>query len=109
MIDFPNLPNTSPVARTGPGWNYTVGKKEPNETGACPATAAADVVQISADAALKGKLSAFATTLAREMEAADAGRIARLKEAYAGDRCPVSSFELAGAILVRMKADGSGQ
>ena len=66
---------------------------------------AADVVQISADAAMKGKLSAFALALNKEMDAVNATRIENLKALYAGDNCPISGADLAAAIVARIRAD----
>ena len=107
MIDFPNLPNVSSVGRTGDRRAYTPEKKETANPAAKQADST-DVVQISAGALYKGKLNAFSAVLAKEMEAAGAERIAQLKEAYAGDRCPVSAFDLAGAILIRIKPERPG-
>ena len=106
MIDFPNLQNISPISRTSTGMQLPQGKKEPNQT-AIARTDAGDVVQISSDAAMKGKLSAFALTFAREMLTVSDDRIALLKAQYAGDACPVSAADIAGAILGRIAAEGS--
>jgi hypothetical protein len=106
MIDFPNLPNISSVGRTSDRRPYTPGKKDAANP-ILNRTESADVVQISADAVYKGKLSVFSAALAKEMEAADTEHVVRMKEAYAGDCCPVSPHDLAGAILARILSDGS--
>ena len=105
MIEFPNLQNASPVTRTATGWHFQTGKKESFEPAVSP-VGVTDVVEISADAALKGKLSAFSTALAREMETTGIERMAKLKEKYAGDACPIDSAELARVIYSKMMAEG---
>ena len=105
MLEFPNLHSVTNLSRTGATRQYPVDKRD----GAGAATGqaiAADVVQISADAALKSKLGAFAATLAREVGAVSAERMALLKEQYAGDRCPVSGAEVAAAMVTRAGATG---
>ncbi|MCL1848376.1 MAG: hypothetical protein FWF83_01700 [Clostridiales bacterium] len=110
MIDFNSLNhilNNVPAAkRKSVGQYAPQGKPEPAQASAAQASAT-DVVQISSDAAMKGKLSAFASTLAKAMDDVGAERIDRLKEQYAGDKCPVSDADLAGAIIARIKAEGS--
>jgi len=106
MVDLANIQNISAVARTAALRQSLAGKKESGAVGVGPAGASADMVQISADAALKGKLGAFSAALAKETAAPDTERIARLKEAYAGDACPVSACELAGALLGRIRTLG---
>ena len=107
MIDFPNLQNISPLNRTGAGRQLPQGMKDSGPVGAAR-TDVGDVVQISTEAAMKGKLSAFASALAREMQGVSADRMALLKVQYAGDACPVSAADLAGAIISRIKAEGFG-
>jgi len=106
MIEFPNLQNMAQVSRTNAGRQYPQGKKELSQPANIQA-GSGDVVQISTDAAMKGKLSAFASTLAREMNTVSAERIARLKEQYAGDNCPVCAADIAGAIFAGIRAEGS--
>ena len=107
MIDFPNLQNVSSVRRTGAGHYFLPEKRDPSQDGAGKANAA-DVVQISADAAMKGRLSSFAAVLAKELQSAGADRIARLKEQYAGDSCPVSNADVAASIVSRIRMEGFG-
>ena len=105
MIDFPNLRNISSVDRVGAGRQFRAVKNEGDPVAAAK-TGATDIVQISTDAAMKSKISAFASTLAKEMDAVSDARIARLKEQYAGDQCPVSSGDIAEAIIARIKTEG---
>ena len=105
MIEFPNLQNASPVARAGTTWHFQAGRKEALEPVVNP-FGVTDIVEISADAAIKGKLSAYSAALAREMETAGAERIAQLKQKYAGEACPVGSVELARVIYGKMMAEG---
>jgi hypothetical protein len=102
MIDFKNLQNASYlVNRSGERRQYPVSKREAaNAAGASPASTT-DVVEISADAALKGKLSAFPAAIAKEMAAISPEKMAYLKQKYAGGACPVSGLAVAGAILSR--------
>ena len=105
MIDFPSLQNIASVRQAGVGRPFPVGKKDSAQPEGT-AAASTDVVQISADAAMKGKLSAFAAVLAKEIHTADAGRIAQLKAQYAGDNCPVGGADVAAAILARIAVQG---
>jgi len=107
MLEFSKIPKVNPVGMYGTGMANVQGKKETNLPDAVPANVA-DVVQISADAAYKGKLNAFSAVLFKEMNAAGADRIARLKEKYAGDGCPVSGADIAGAIIARIRVEGLG-
>ena len=105
MIEFPNLQNASPVTRAGNLWYFQAGKKETPDPVAIPA-GVTDVVEISADAAIKGRLNAYSASFTKEMEAVSASRIAMLKEKYAGDACPISSADLARVIYSKMMAEG---
>ncbi|MEL7623609.1 MAG: hypothetical protein AAGU12_08480 [Clostridiales bacterium] len=111
MIDFKNLQNASyPVNRAGDRRQYPLAKRETGYSVNFNSPASAgktDVVEISADAALKGKLSTFSTALAKEMKAVTPERMALLKEKYAGDACPVSGLAVAQAIISRAKAEGA--
>jgi hypothetical protein len=117
MIDFKNLQNASYlVNRSGERRQYPISKREAayptaaNQASASnPAStpAVADVVEISADAALKSKLSAFPAALAKEMSAISPEKLAYLKVKYAGDACPVSGLAVAGAMLDRAEAVGA--
>jgi hypothetical protein len=107
VIDFPNLKNIASVGRYGNGLQHVQEKKEATLSGASR-TADADVVQISADAALKSKLSAFSSVLAKEMNTVGAEHLARLKQQYAGESCPVTGRDVAGAILARVRTDVAG-
>lgn len=112
MIDFKNLQNASyPVNRAGDRRQYPVAKRETgysvNFNSHAGSAGKTDVVEISADAALKGKLSTFSATLAKEMKAVTPERMALLKEKYAGDACPVSGLAVAQAIISRAKAEGA--
>ena len=111
MIDFPNFKNINSAGRANAGRRIAAPKAEADikaehDFSAAGKTNAPDVIQISTDAALKGKLSAFAAALAKEMDTDNTGRIAYLKKQYAGDCCPVSDIELAGAIAARIKMEG---
>jgi len=106
MVDF-RLQNITQINRTGDRRQYIPGKKETSQPAAGP-SGVSDVVQISNDAAMKGRISAFAATLAKEMNhSVNPERIAQLKKQYAGDNCPVSGAAIAGAIIARISAEGS--
>ena len=107
MIDFTNIKKISPPALYGTGLQYAQGKKDYSLPEASQA-GAADVIQISADAAFKGRISAFSAALVKELNAAGTERIALLKEQYAGDRCPITGADIAGAILARIRVEGLG-
>lgn len=113
MIDFKNLQNASyPVNRAGDRRQYPVAKRETGysvnfNSHSAGSAGKTDVVEISADAALKGKLSTFSAALAKEMKAVTPERMALLKEKYAGDACPVGGLAVAGAIISRAKAEGA--
>ena len=105
MIDFPNLPNLPKVSQVNRAKRqYTTVKKETEST-ATSQSVTTDVVQISADAAMKGKLSSFALALSREAEAVNEARIENLKAQYEGDHCPISSRDLAAAIIARIRTE----
>lgn len=66
-------------------------------------TAKMDTVDISPDAALKGKVAAASREYAARIErGVPAERIAALRVKYQGDACPVSGAEVADAILARV-------
>jgi len=108
MIDFSNMKHVSAVKRFDPGTRYAAGKKDADSSGSAR-RAQTDVVQLSADAVWKGKLSAFSTVLVREIADVSAERIAILKQQYAGDACPVSSADIANAMVARMRVEGFGE
>ena len=108
MVDFPNVQGIHGISSINPvqraeSARAVSGKATPQTVVTQPASA--DIVQISADAVMKGRLSAFATALLNEMNATNPERLAKLKLAYAGDRCPVSAYNIAGAIIGRIKQD----
>ena len=105
MADILNLRNINNISRASVGRQYLPGKKNAGTTDASRA-GASDVVQISAEAAIKGRLSAFAAALAKETGYVGAARIADLKERYAGDNCPVCGADIAAAMLARGSAEG---
>ncbi|MCL1804909.1 MAG: hypothetical protein FWG28_02740 [Clostridiales bacterium] len=108
MIEPIKLQNIYPVNKPGTAGQIPAVKKDPGFPIVQPA-ADGDMVQISSDAALKGKLNAFSAALFKEMNsAAGPERIARLREQYAGDACPVSAADIAGAIVARLRAEGFG-
>ena len=107
MIDFSNMKHVSSVKRFDAGTRYAAGKKDSDASGSAH-KAQTDVVQISADAVWKGKLSAFSTVLVREISDVSAERIATLKQQYAGDDCPVSGADIANAMVARMRVEGLG-
>ena len=108
MVDPINVKNVFSMGRAGAGSQVPAVKKDPGFPVVQP-TGSADVVQISSDAALKSKLSAFAATLYKEMgDIADPVRMAQLKEKYAGDKCPVSSADIADAVIARIRIEGIG-
>ncbi|MDR1193726.1 MAG: hypothetical protein LBK98_06120 [Peptococcaceae bacterium] len=101
MIDFKNVQNAYQIKRPITGVNFAPAKREGE---AAPAEAAADVVQISAEAALRGKLSLFFAGVGGDIASVAAERLAALKEKYAGDACPVSGAEIAAAAFDRQEA-----
>ena len=105
MIDFRNLQNAYPVSWPGAGRQIPAGKKETAIPPVNPA-GATDVVEISADAAMKGKLNAVTAALAKEPYAPSPERMAQLKEKYAGDNCPVRGIDIAEVIFARIRAEG---
>ena len=107
MIDFNNLKNLSPINRKGMKTYVPTDKKEKAQV-AVGLPGAVDVVQISNDAAMKGRLSAFASTLAKAMNDVEPERLERLKAEYAGDNCPINAKDLAEAIVSRVRAEGFG-
>ncbi len=108
MIDFKNLQNTSyPVNRVADRRQYPVAKRETGYSINSNSPSKTDVVEISADAALKGKLGTFSAALAKEMKELSPERLALLKEKYAGDACPVSGHAVAETIINRSAAEGA--
>jgi len=108
MIEPIKLQNVYPINKPGTAGQIPVVKKDPGFPVVQPA-AEGDMVQISSDAAQKGKLNAFSAALFREMNsAAGPERMAQLKEQYAGDNCPVSGADIAGAIVARIRLEGFG-
>jgi hypothetical protein len=107
MIEFPNFKNVSAVNPPVNGWQVIPNKKDDKAWSAAKSTGA-DVLQISPDAALKSKLSSFSSVLAKEMSAISTERIARLKQEYSGDRCPLSGADLAKAIIAGANAAYNG-
>ena len=66
-------------------------------------TAKMDTVDISPDAALKGKVAAASREYAARIErGVPAERIAALRVKYQKNACPVSGYEVADAILARV-------
>jgi hypothetical protein len=107
MIEFPNFKNVSGVNPSGSGRQVYPSKKEETIASAGKGVGA-DVLQISPDAALRSKASAFAAALAKEMDADAAERIAQLKEQYSGDACPRNGDEIAAAIFAKANMEGYG-
>jgi hypothetical protein len=99
MVDFPSnngIHGVTPVSRLDTG-RAGPGKKEANPM--IEKTAPTDVVQISADALIKSRLSAFAAAVNSEIKTISPERMRKLKQDYAGDNCPVSAYDVAGAII----------
>ena len=106
MTEFPNIKSihgVTPVTRPEAG-RAVAGKNEAYPMIEKPTPT--DVVRISADAVLKSKLSAFNATLSDEINTISPERMSRLKREYAGDNCPVSSYDVAGAIIERITLEG---
>ena len=109
MIDFNGLNNVTsvpPISRKTISPYTAAGKAEPAAASQGGASVA-DVVQISSDAAMKGRLGTFAASLSKAMDTVDPERIAMLRTQYTGDRCPVSSSDIARAVISRILVEGS--
>ena len=105
MIDFSSIQNIAQVSRASNGRQVLSGKKEqPGRT--AEGALVTDIVSISADAAMKGKVGVFAAALASELSTVSSERIERLKLEYAGDSCPISSRDLADAMIARIRMEG---
>ena len=105
MIDFPNIQNINQVARTANGQRVLPAKKEQQNPSVerIPST---DVIHISSEAAMKGRVGVFAAALANELNSLSPERIEKLKLEYAEDGCPVSSLHIADAVIARIKMEG---
>ncbi len=59
-----------------------------------------DTVEISSDGNFKSELGTYSKTFeAQSKQSTAQGRIEQLKSAYAGDNCPISSVDIASAIM----------
>ena len=105
MIDFSHINNINQVARTANGQRVLSAKKEVPAAGA-ERTPPTDVIHISSEAAMKGRVGVFAAALASELNAVSSERIEKLKLEYAGDLCPVSSVQIADAVIARIRMEG---
>jgi hypothetical protein len=73
-------------------------------------TARADKVDISSEGSFKAQLAAYTKSYAAQSEkAASPEKIARLKQQYSGDACPVSGADIAGAITRYVLGAGEAQ
>ena len=114
MIDFRNVKQMT-VGRQGTVVPHQIGRKEVlhaayqshQSTGTKPTPGDVDQVKISSEAATKGRVSTFCAALAKEIGAPQPARLEALKDKYQGDTCPVDNFELAGAIVSRLKGEGA--
>jgi hypothetical protein len=113
MIDRTNIQHL-PLNRPGQGIQYPAGKKDqaavPASGGSGLAAGNTDMVQISTDAALRGKISAYAATLGKDLSSIRPELLAMLREKYKGEACPVSGIDVAKAILAKIHTElgGSG-
>ena len=111
MIDFTNVKQGS-MSRFNPGVQYQAGKKDTAYTSVLGRTDIGslnntDQVKISNDAALKNKLRAYSSAMAKEIITVPQDKIARLKEQYVGDACPTCGADVAKAIFSKLGVGGS--
>ncbi len=89
--NYYRLQNTSLAGRV---------KKTAEESGVSGSEYSSDTIAISRDASFKAAMSVAAKRYSAEVtKEASAERITQLKNAYAGDNCPVSGREVAAAVL----------
>ena len=104
MIDFSNVQSVTHVTRVGGPNRAATGRKDLTGS-ARGGSVSADVISISSDAAMKGRVGVFAAALASEIGSVSPERIERLKLEYAGDSCPVSSKDIAESMVARIRMD----
>ncbi len=64
-----------------------------------------DVIDISAGGSFKARLDAEVKRMSQQLESApqtSTARIAQLREQYSGDNCPLSSNDIAAAVLEKV-------
>lgn len=67
-----------------------------------------DSVEISAKGAYHARLEAIRTEVVSKMQRPmDADRLSQLKAAYAGNQCPISSKDIATAMLKELVGEGA--